>query len=147
MKDFLTYLIEWKTYACFSFTGFTVVFALIALFFGMDSVSIAVLFQILLVAAVCSFLQMLVFTELLFKKMRYSLRLSIFFLLLFAVLTIFALSFAWFPSGNIGAWFSFLAIFCLISLGVTIGFEIYFRITGRRYNHMLASSRKEENTE
>ena len=38
----------------------------------------------------------------------------------------------------------FFGIFFLIFIGMTIGFDIYFRITGRKYDGMIGQYRKQK---
>ena len=50
----------------------------------------------------------------------------------------------WFPMDQAGAWAMFIGIFFLIFIAMTIGFDIYFRITGRKYDGMLGQYRKQK---
>ena len=43
-----------------------------------------------------------------------------------------------------GAWAAFLGMFFLTFVGMTIGFDIYFRITGRKYDGLLGQYRREK---
>ena len=43
-----------------------------------------------------------------------------------------------------GAWAVFLGMFFLTFVGMTIGFDIYFRITGRKYDGLLGQYRREK---
>ena len=43
-----------------------------------------------------------------------------------------------------GAWVMFFGIFFLTFIGMTIGFDIYFRITGRKYDGMIGQYRKQK---
>ena len=50
----------------------------------------------------------------------------------------------WFPMEQAGAWVTFFGIFFLIFIGMTIGFDFYFRITGRKYDGMIGQYRKQK---
>ena len=41
----------------------------------------------------------------------------------------------------------FIGIFFLIFLVMTVGFEIYFRITGRKYDGLIGQYRKQKENE
>ena len=43
-----------------------------------------------------------------------------------------------------GAWVTFFGMFFLTFIGMTIGFDIYFRITGRKYDGMIGQYRKQK---
>ena len=43
-----------------------------------------------------------------------------------------------------GAWAMFIGMFFLTFIIMTIGFDIYFRVTGRKYDGMLGQYRKEK---
>ena len=55
----------------------------------------------------------------------------------------------WFPTENGGSWVIFVGTFFGTFILMTIGFDIYFRITGRKYDGLLGQYRreKEENEE
>ena len=52
-------------------------------------------------------------------------------------------NFNWFPKENIGSWITFMIIFIAIFIVMTIGFEIYFRIAGKKYDGLLGQYKKE----
>ena len=49
----------------------------------------------------------------------------------------FAWTFRWFPLENAGAWASFMGIFFLSFLVLCLGFELYFRAAGKKYDALL----------
>ena len=49
-----------------------------------------------------------------------------------------------FPADQAGAWVLFIVIFFLIFLVMTVGFDLYFRVTGRKYDGLLGQYRKEK---
>ena len=63
------------------------------------------------------------------------------------LLTVIAVTFGWFPASRPGAWLLFLGIALAVFAAMTLGFELYFRIAGRRYDGMLGQCRKEHEAE
>ena len=55
----------------------------------------------------------------------------------FAVLTAFAVGFEWFPTENAGAWVSFAVVFIVILAAITAGIELYYRLSGRKWDDRL----------
>ena len=49
----------------------------------------------------------------------------------------------WFPTQRAGAWALFIGMFFLIFIVMTVGFEIYFRLTGRKYDGLIGQYRKQ----
>ena len=78
-------------------------------------------------------------------EMRYVLML--FGALFLPLLTGIAVLFGWFPSARPGAWVLFLAIALAVFAAMTAGFEMYFRVAGRRYDGLLGQYRKEHEGE
>ena len=70
-----------------------------------------------------------------------------FSLLFLPVLALAAWKTGWFPTDQVGAWAMFIGIFFLIFLVMTVGFEIYFRITGRKYDGLIGQYRKQKEKE
>ena len=141
MKKWFKHLMEWKTGACLSYTAAVLIYAVVSLLFGEKNVSITVLFELLALCLAGSLLQYVTFTDAVIKKMRYSLRIIVFTLPFFALMTLCAVVFDWFPKGEPFAWVMFFIIFVLVLALCTAGFEIYYRATGRRYDGLLGEYR------
>ncbi|MCI9164670.1 MAG: hypothetical protein HFF64_01575, partial [Oscillospiraceae bacterium] len=77
------------------------------------------------------------------KKMRYTWRSLLFVALFLPALTLAAWKGAWFPMERAEAWIMFVGIFFLIFIAMTIGFDVYFRITGRKYDGLMGQYRKQ----
>lgn len=142
MKRFLEGVIAWKTYACMMFTGSVMVFWAAAYFLGWDGISLGALLQLLLLSVIGSLLQGIMFTEWLIKSMAYPARLLIFAVVFLAVLSVFAWKGKWFPAGEFGSWLVFAGIFLGIFAAMTAGYEIYFRLAGKRYDGLLGERQK-----
>ena len=82
-------------------------------------------------------MQVVAFSNLLFKKLSYGWRMAVFAVPFFAVLTAFAVGFEWFPTENAGAWVSFAVVFIVILAAITAGIELYYRLSGRKWDDRL----------
>ncbi len=91
-----------------------------------------------------SLLQYIFFSGQVLKRPSYFLRLAVFCGLTLALCCGFAWAFRWFPLENAGAWASFAVIFFLAFLVFTLGFEIYFRAVGKKYDALLGRWRAGE---
>lgn len=148
MKNFWEGLVEWKTNASLMFTGSIILCAAISLFVKETAVSITVIASLLVLSAAGTFLQFLAFTDHIIKKMRYTLRMAVFAVSFFALIAANARIFRWFPFDK-SRWLIFTAIFLVVFTGMTIGFEIYYRATGKKYDGLLGQYRRqrEENNQ
>ncbi len=147
MKRFLKGIVEWKTSACMLFTAAMVIYLFFSLIFDNRVVSTALLWGLLLVSAAGSLIQAVCFSDWIIKKMRYTWRSLLFVLLFLPVLSFTAWKADWFPTDQVGAWAMFIGIFFLIFAAMTVGFDIYFRITGRKYDGMIGQYRRRKEEE
>lgn len=145
MKNALTYILEWKNVASLTFVGALLIYMVISMCLGATSVKFTVILALLLISMTSSLLQMIAFTDLIFKRLRYSLRLIIFATCFFVALGAMLVALDVFPAGQIGAWITFTAIFIIIFALITLGYEIYFRAAGRKYNHFLGNYKEKQN--
>ena len=143
MKKFFPNLMEWKTAAALLFTGSVILYAVIASILGQTSLQLSVIFSILLISALGTFIQFLAFTDRIIKNLRYTIRMIIFVIPFFAVLAANAYFFNWFPAEP-GMWITFTAIFLTVFVIMTIGFEIYYRVMGKKYDGLLGQYRKQK---
>ncbi|MCI6188545.1 MAG: DUF3021 family protein [Clostridium sp.] len=127
-----------------SFTCSMIIFMIISLLLKNESIEITTILSILLISILGSLIQYIAFTNILIKKASYSTRLIIFIIPFLAVLSICAICFNWFPKDNIGSWVTFIIIFIAIFIIMTIGFEIYFRVVGKKYDGLLGQYKKEK---
>ena len=143
MKRFLTGVAEWKTGACLMYTGSTILYMAV-LYFLQAQPELGFLFSLLLASALGSFIQYLAFTDRVIPHLRYSLRMLLFVGLFFPMLTACAFLFQWFPMEQVGSWLIFILIFLAIFLAMSAGFEVYFRLTGRKYDGILGQYKKRQ---
>ena len=146
MKKFLRCVIEWKISTCIAFTASVLIYMAIAFFMGEKALPFSTMFSLLLLSAVGSFLQYLCFADRILHCLRYSLRLLLFTVLFLPVVAGCAWLFNWLPKENPYAWLTMLLIFLAVLIVMTVGFEIYFWLVGKRYDGLLGEyKRKHEN--
>ncbi|MEE0102508.1 MAG: hypothetical protein U0I48_12325 [Acutalibacteraceae bacterium] len=144
MKRFLQHVVEWKTAACYMFTGTIILYMLIAAIMGQESASLITLLGLLIISSVGTLIQYLCFTQNIIKKMRYTGRLFLFLLLFLPVLTACALTLHWFPPQYALGWLIFIGIFLLVFAAMTLGFEIFYRVTGKKYDGLLGQYKRDK---
>lgn len=144
MKQFLKGVVAWKTSLCMTFTAAIFIYLIFSLIFDNHQVSTATLWTLFFACAAASLIQAVCFSTWIIKKMRYTLRSLLFVALFLPALTLAAWKGEWFPMEEAGAWAMFIGMFFLIFVVMTIGFDIYFRITGRKYDGLLGQYRKEK---
>ena len=143
MKRFFKGLVQCKLAACSLFTAAMFLYLCFCLLYGNQEVSTALLWGLFWTSAAGAFLQALCFSDWLIRKMRYTRRSLLFVLLFLPVLSLAAWKTGWFPADQLGAWVMFIGIFFLIFLVMTIGFDAYFRVTGRKYDGLIGQYRKQ----
>lgn len=144
MKKFMKFVVEWKAAASLMFTASVMLFLVVCLFRGETVVRTSTVWSILVVSLLGTHIQLLCFTDLVIKKLRYTLRSLLFAVLFLALLAVAAWAFAWFPVGDAGQWLIFVGIFLAVFLVMTIGFEIYFAAAGKKYDGLLGQYRREK---
>ncbi len=143
MKKFMEGVMVWKTAASLMFTGCVILCAIIALIAGESAVSVSTLASMLIVSSLGSLLQFIAFTDRVIKKLRYSARLLIFALPFLALLAANAYLFRWF-SPESGYWLTFILIFLAVFAAMSVGFEIYYKAMGKKYDGLLGQYRKQK---
>ena len=144
MKRFLRGVIEWKAGVCFMYTGAMFIYLVFCLIFDNRSVSTTMLWTLFLACVLGALIQMLCFSEVVIKKMRYTLRSLLFVILFLPALAALGWKAQWFPTESLGSWLVFVSMFFIIFIAMTVGFDIYFRLTGRKYDGLLGQYRKEK---
>ena len=140
-------LMEWKLSACALFTAATFIYLFFCLIYGNRQVPTAVLWGLFWVSAAGSLIQAVCFSDWIIKKLRYTWRSLLFVLLFLPVMSLVAWKTEWFPADQAGAWAVFIGIFFLIFLVMTVGFDIYFQVTGRKYDGLIGQYRKKKEEE
>ncbi len=147
MKRFMKGLIECKLSACAMFTAAMFLYLFFCLIYGVAQVSTAQLWGLFWMSAAGSLIQAACFSDWLIKKLRYTWRSLLFVALFLPVLAFGAWKLEWFPMDKTGAWALFIGIFFLIFLVMTVGFDIYFQVTGRKYDGLIGQYRKQKEDE
>lgn len=147
MKKFLKGVLEWKSAVCFMYTGAMAFYLFFCLVFNHQQVPVTLLWTLLLVCAVGALLQAVCYSEWIIKKMRYTLRSLLFVALFLPALSVAAWLGGWFPIERAESWAMFIGMFFVTFIIMTIGFDIYFRITGRKYDGILGQYRREKEEE
>lgn len=142
MKRFLQAVTHCKTYISLGYTATVCVTMAAYWLFGFEAIPISMLFQLLLVNLCSILLSTLCFSPVLFGRMRYTRRLVLFLLLLFGMIAGFAFVCGWFPVERWDSWLIFTVIFFAVGGLMTLGFEIYFRASGNRYDGLLREYHK-----
>lgn len=158
MKKFMRFVMEMKSWISLSFTAamliyLTVEFLLACVEYGGNlpgawgdftatKMRCGLILEIFVLCACITVLQYVFFSGRVLKKPSYGLRMLCFAVLCFGICLGFGLAFRWFPAENPGAWVSFAVIFLIAFAGISLGFEVYYRVMGRRYNQALGRKQK-----
>ena len=142
MKKFFQVVMAIKECTALCYTAAMCFYMFFWWVYKQEAVPLSTLFSLLLVCIAAGTMQVVAFSSLLFKKLAYSWRLVVFAVPFFGVLTAFAVRFGWFPTGNVKAWVTFIAVFIIIFLLITMGIELYYRLSGRKWNDKLDWYRK-----
>lgn len=137
MKKFFQAVAAVKECACLCYTGTMCLYMFFLWVFRQEGASLPMLFSLLIVCVAAGAMQVVAFSNLLFKKLSYGWRMAVFAVPFFAVLTAFAVGFGWFPTENAGAWVSFAVVFIVILAAITAGIELYYRLSGRKWDDRL----------
>lgn len=144
MKKFLQLVAELKTWGCLSFSGAIFIYTSIDMLWDDGLITCATVYQMLALCGIITVLQFVFFSGNVLKKSSYYMRMLLFCVPAFVVCAAFAWVFKWFPLANGGAWLTFTGIFFVIFAVFCVGFEIYFRILGKKYDLALGRARREE---
>lgn len=147
MKKFLKFVGELKNWGCLCFTGALCIYSAIDWLTGGEFMRYTLIWQMLAMCGIITLLQYVFFSGQVLKKPSYWLRMIIFCGLVYGVCLGFAWVFGWFPMDNLGAWISFVVIFFVAFVVLSLGFEIYFRILGKKYDEALGRRQKENKSE
>ena len=147
MKKFLRFVGELKNWGCLSFTGALCVYMAIDWILGGEAIRYTLVVQLLAMCGIITLLQYVFFSGQVMKKLSYWLRMVIFCGLVYGVCLGFAWVFNWFPMDNLGAWITFLVIFVAAFIVLSLGFEIYYRVLGKKYDEALGRRQKEGRNE
>ena len=137
MKKFFDVVVAVKERAALNYTAAMCFYIFFLWVFKQEAAPLSLLFSLLVVGVAAGVMQVVAFSDLLIKKLAYSWRMVLFFVVFGAILTAFAVGFHWFPTDQAGAWVIFGVIFVLIFAAIAAGIEIYYRASGRKWDDRL----------
>ncbi|MDR1638482.1 MAG: DUF3021 domain-containing protein [Clostridiales bacterium] len=146
MKKFIDGVVAVKTSACMIFSGTIILFSIINALSGKTDVPIKTIASLAVLAIFCTFVQMVAFTDIFIKNLSYVLRMAVFFVPVFAIFAAVGWLFKWFPA-EVEGMVTFGVIFLIVFAGATVGFEIYYKMSGRKYDGLLGEYRKNKERE
>ncbi len=146
MKTFLKCAFLIKSYACILFTAFMLVLAVVHGMILDWPITGALILEVMLLCLLCSLVQMVFFSGMVLKKMTYPCRLICSLPAFLAVVVGAGVIFRWFSIHLWQAWAIFLAIFAGIFVVIAVAFEVYFYLTGQKYNDLLQRYKEREET-
>lgn len=147
MKKILNYIGEWITGACYMFSASVILCLITSMIMNSPTIAISNILSLLVISAIGTLIQYIAFTDRVIKNVKYAWRLIIFVVPFGVILTAIAVLFDWFPTEIPGAWMTFSGIFILVFVIMTFSFEIYFRITGKKYDGLLGQYKKKKEQE
>jgi len=136
MKKLLEVSVAIKSVAAMVLAGQIILYLIVGSFFGLSGMDFFFIWQAIAVAVITAILQYIAFTEDVIKRMRYSLRLVVFSIPLYIILSAFAIIFGWFPL-TISTWLLFTLVFLIIFGALNAAVEIYTKVTGKKLNESL----------
>ena len=142
MKKFFQVCTSIKELTALCYTAAMCFYMFFLWVFKQEDASLSMLFSLLLVCMAAGTMQVAAFSDLLFKKLAYGWRLMGFVVPFGAVLTATAVICGWFPTDQTAAWVMFGVFFVLIFVAITGGIELYYRLSGRKWNDRLDWYRK-----
>ena len=137
MKKFFQVAAAIKETASLCYTGAMCFYLFFLWMFQQETAGLPILLSLLVVSVAAGTMQVAAFSNLFIKKLSYGWRMVVFVVPFFGLLTAFAVGFDWFPTGSAGAWVTFIAIFIVIFLFITVGIELYYRLSGRKWDDRL----------
>lgn len=137
MKTFLKCAVAVKTNACLMFTGSMAVLAVVYGLILDWPITWALILELLLINFLCALVQFVFFSGVCLKKMSYLKRMLCALPALLVVVAGAGMIFRWFPVDRWQSWAIFLSVFAAIFVAIALGFAVYFRIVGQKYDDLL----------
>lgn len=144
MKKFFEVVMGLKERTGLIYSGSMFFYMFFLWVFKQEAAPLPMLFSLLVVSIAASVMQMVAFSNLVIKKLAYGWRMLVFFIPFGAILTAVAVACGWFPTDQLGAWALFGLSFVIISAVITGGIELYFRLSGRKWDDRLDWYRRQK---
>jgi len=139
MKNLMHIIAAVKAVASLAFTALVMMVTVVTMLAGQDSIPVNYIWQIVFLSLIFGCLQLIAFSENSFKKVNTPIRMIFLGLSMFVVLVVFAIVFTWFPAGNIVNWLIFSGSYAAIFMISVLVLRTVFKLSGIRYNQMLAA--------
>lgn len=138
MKKFMQFIAAVKAIAALAFTAQIMLAVVASMLLRRDAVPIGIIMQMMFLALIFGCAHLFVFAEGNFKQLKTPGRLAVLGAIMFAALAGFAAAFSWFPAQNPLNWLVFAGIYAAAFLIAVIALRTVFRLSGVKYNRMLA---------
>ena len=143
MKKLVECLPQLLTNLCISFTVATLVFT--AFDYSKETMRRERIYEMLLICAVATVLQYILFSGNVVKRLSYLWRMVLFALVLLPVIALCAVTFRWFPTGQVEDWIVFAGCFLAGYVIISLVFEVGFRLRRKVYDDALGRYKKDRN--
>lgn len=147
MKKLFEVVVNLKERTALIYTGGMCFYLFFLWVFQQDSAPLPVLFSLLPVSIAAGVMQVVAFSSLVIKKLSYGWRMLVFLIPFGAVLIAVAVACGWFPVDQAEAWALFGLFFVVISAAITGGIELYYRLSGRKWDDRLDWYRRKKSGE
>ena len=138
MKQFIQSLPQVFVNLCVAFTIAVLIFAA----FSRGALPQGMVWQLLLLSAAATLLQFVFFSGKAVKRLSYLWRMALFAALMLAVVSACAVGFRWFPVENAANWLLFTGVFLALFAGISLAFEVGFRLRRKVYDDALGRYKK-----
>lgn len=137
MRSFLINSYEIKKLCCLFFSGEVILYACVAPFIGQTSISLSLVWQMVVISIIMAILQYVIYTFDFMGKVPRIIKVSIHYLLLVGIGYLFASLFKWFDLSNIKYVAIVLIIFTVSFLMIAGSIGLYSKLTGEEFNEKL----------
>jgi len=139
MKKLMQLIAAIKAIASLAFAALIMAVTVVSMLYGRDSVPISYIWQAIFLALIYGCVQFIAFSESCFTRMRSIGRLAILALSMFTALAVFAVMFRWFHIHSLMNWLVFAGLYVVVFAVATFTLRTVFRLSGIKYNQMLAA--------
>ena len=139
MRKFIQIVAAIKLTAAFAFAGQMGLVTVASMFLGRDSIPIGYIWQMIFISLIYGSLQLIAFSENLFKQMKTLGRMAFLGISMLAALALFAVAFQWFPAQNLRCWLIFIGLYAAVAMIAPFAFRFVFWLGGMRYDEMLTA--------
>ena len=139
MKNSMQIIAAVKAVASLAFTALIMMITVASMIFSRDSIPLSYIWQAIFLSLIYGCFQLIAFSENYFKQMKTFGRMTILGVSMFMALTGFAITFQWFPMQKLMNWLVFLGLYIAVFFIALFALRTVFRLSGIKYNQMLAA--------